>query len=74
MMIENNYSINVSKMETRADHVPRYYHYCKIELGNMLPDKAKKKFWDICTRFPSVDFELTLDYVKRSSTTIEERR
>ena len=59
MMIENNYSINVAKMETKADHVPRYYHYCKIE--------------EICTLFPRWEFGLTLDYIECSSKTIEER-
>lgn len=74
MTIENNYNINVAKLETKGDRVPRYYHYCRIELGNAYPEEAKEKFWDICNRFPSSEFELTLHYVKCNGSIIAERR
>lgn len=73
MMIENNYSIDVAKMEIKADHIQRYYHYCRIELGNMLPDEAKEKFREICSLFSRWEFGLTLNYIECSSKTIEER-
>ena len=74
MQIPNNYSINVARLETKNDMVPRHYHYCQIELGNCMGDEAREKFWDICNRFPSEEFDLTLEIVKCSAKTIAERR
>lgn len=70
MMIASNYSINVARLETQSDGVEIPCHYCRIELGNMLQNKAEEIFWDICNRFPSADFDLTLDYVDCRSQTI----
>ena len=72
MMIESNYEINVAKKGKRAfDDVERYYHYCRIELGFMMPDDAKEKLHELRELFPK-EFKLTLSYVDCRSKQIEE--
>ena len=67
MMIESNYEINVAK-----EFKPGFYeHYCRIELGFMLPRTLKLKFNEIQEKFPSPEFHLELHYVECHAKTIK---
>ena len=60
MMIQSNYEINVARLFKKPlDREPRYYHYCKIELGNVMPDDASKKLQELKELF-SGDYKLTM--------------
>ena len=59
MTVPCNYEINVAK-ETTAYTGKKYMrHYCRIEIGDCLPETAEEKFREIRALFPE-DYELTL--------------
>ena len=76
MMIPCNYEINVAKVYERIgwNGKPQYAHYCKIELGDHLPETAEEIFDDICNRFPKkCGFECTLHKVECYSKEVKKK-
>lgn len=74
MMIPCNYEINVAKENDRLKNrwSPRgLEHYCRIELGDVMPEVAKEKFLEMKQMFPEEKFELTLYSVKCSGSEVE---
>ena len=57
MQIPNNYEINVATPSERNAAYGR--HYCRIELGDCLPEKAMEKFQFIKGIFPN-DWNISL--------------
>ena len=68
MMIPSNYEINVATAPEKNAAYGR--HYCRIELGDCLPDVAKEKFRFIKGIFPD-DWNITLYEVRCSGREIE---
>lgn len=61
MMIPCNYYINVAKQYNDN----RYYHFCKIELGDLIKEQAMERCNELFKLFPKSDgWELTLYYVE----------
>lgn len=58
--IPSNYEINVAK---KAHGCAYGRHYCRIELGQMLPDEAKAKFRELSELFGE-EYNLSLTYWK----------
>ena len=72
MMIECNYEINVARTFRKGwDGNDFYEHYCRIELGWMMPKSAREKFREIAERFPAPEFHLELMYVECHGKSIE---
>ena len=68
MTIPCNYWINVATQPTKDARYGRFY--CRIELGDVLPESAKKKFEEIKRFFPD-DWVITLNYTECYSKEVE---
>ena len=66
MMIPSNYEINVAYCVGNS-----CVHFCKIELGQTLPELAKQKFHELRRIFPE-DYKLTLEQIECYGKPIEE--
>lgn len=72
MMIGGNFEINVSRLEKRYhDKEARYRHYCKIELGSIMPKEAADKLHELREFFPE-DYKLSLMHVNCVGEYVEE--
>ena len=72
MMIPSNYEINVAKLQKKPlDPVLRYYHYCRIELGDIGELEATDKLHQLRNFFPEC-FKLTLSRVECGGKEIKE--
>lgn len=74
MMIPCNYEINVAKENDARKNrwSPRgLEHYCRIELGDVMPEVAKEKFLELKQMFPEDKFELTLYQVTCGGKEVE---
>ena len=72
MMIPSNYKINVAKLQKKPlEPVLRYYHYCRIELGDTSELDAVDKLHQLRKFFPP-EFKLTLSRVECGGKEIEE--
>lgn len=67
MMIPMNYEINVATQPTK--NAKYGIHYCRIELGDCLPEVAKEKFRKLNEKLND-EFRLTLSSVSCSSKQI----
>lgn len=48
----DTYSLNIARLEARADHLQRYYHWARVDLGQINPELAQ-----IRAEFIKVSFE-----------------
>lgn len=72
MMIPSNYEINVAKKQMKPfDFEERYYHYCRIELGDIGKLEAIDKLHQLRKFFPK-EFKLSLMHVNCSGEGVEE--
>ena len=72
MMIPSNYEINVAKLQKKPmEPVAHYYHYCRIELGDISKLDATDKLHQLRKFFPE-EFKLTLSCVECKGMEIEE--
>lgn len=72
-MIEDHYEINVSRKEKMIyDMEERYYHFCKIEIGETNEEKAMEKYRIICEKFRTPEYKCTLTKVICRGETIVE--
>ncbi len=65
--IESNYEVNVARKVDGSkfqDGKARRMHFCKVELGSMLPQAADEKFTVLCKQFPAPEFTLQMTYWK----------
>lgn len=74
MMIPCNYEVNVARIACYPGQIPRFEHFCRIELGNISEKEAKNRFeiikkWDQLT---GPEWKLTLNYVECSGHFLEE--
>jgi hypothetical protein len=71
-MIQDNWSINVAQANgTDFRGYPRFVHFCRIELGSLLPDAATEKWNMIVEKFPAAEgWHLHLDKVDCRSHTV----
>lgn len=67
MMVPCNYEINVATQPEKNAAYGR--HYCKIELGDCLPEEAMAKFKKLNEKLGD-EFRLTLSYVECKSKEI----
>lgn len=72
MMIPCNYYINVAKKTEYPMNHPRYVHYCKIELGDLMKDEAWKRYEELKEIFNGNKWHISLYYVKCSGQILEE--
>lgn len=69
-MSRDGYHLNVARLETKMDRVPRYYHYCGIALGTDLLDHILPIAKDIIKRFPAPEFNCTLTHWQSRGTQV----
>ena len=75
MMIPSNYYINVARegVYRKDRYNPRGLgHYCRIELGEVLPETAMERFGELKKMFPESEFELKLYYVSCNGREVKE--
>ena len=72
MMIPSNYEINVARLQKKPmEPVAHYYHYCRIELGDIGQLEAVDKFHQLRKFFPE-EFKLTLSHVECKGMEVDE--
>jgi hypothetical protein len=52
MMIPSNYEMNIARELADTGQTPRRVHFCRIELGQLLPDQARTHAQMVAERFP----------------------
>lgn len=64
-MIEDHYEINVARKERKYidDKEEKYYHFCKIEIGEIIEENVMEKYRIICEKFRAPEYKCTLTKV-----------
>lgn len=65
VMIPSNYEVNIAKAAgVLWNGDTRWVHFAKVELGQDFEENARVKFEELCIRFPSPEWRLTLSRVE----------
>lgn len=73
MMVPEHYEVNVARKEKRAlEKEEHYYHFCRIEINEILPSIIEER-WDVIIKaFPSPQYKCSLIRVKCHGETEKE--
>lgn len=72
MMIPSNYDVNVARITYYPREIPRFVHFCTIELGDIPESEAKAKFDILKQQFTGTEWKLMLRRIQCAGRYIEE--